>query len=199
MQTKKSLIQRLHQTSEGNQRTAVSPVIATLLLIAIAVAAGIVVYIFVSGLTSNLTAGGGGKQVLNSLSVTASDASSQKGIGVIYLFVQNTGPSQIVLDSTNGITASESSNGGTFTTYTATSTLASGEFCLVTSEGTGNTAPTCLTTLTISGGATTLIAILDTSKSPAGFVTSGNTFTLRALTVDGSSLPLGSVTIGQSS
>jgi flagellin-like protein len=40
-------------------RRGVSPIIATLLLIAIAVAAGIVVYVFVNGFAGNLTTGGG--------------------------------------------------------------------------------------------------------------------------------------------
>jgi len=39
----------------AKQRKAVSPVIATLLLIAIAVAAGIILYVFVSGLTTSLS------------------------------------------------------------------------------------------------------------------------------------------------
>ena len=41
------------------QRKAVSPIIASLLLIAIAVAAGIIVYIYVNSLSGNLTQGGG--------------------------------------------------------------------------------------------------------------------------------------------
>ena len=45
---------------------AISPIIATLLLIAIAVAAGIVVYVFVNGLSGNLT-GGGGQQTTERL------------------------------------------------------------------------------------------------------------------------------------
>src|SRR5438445_227478 len=40
-------------------RRGISPIIATLLLIAIAVAASIVVYVFVTGLAGNLTTGGG--------------------------------------------------------------------------------------------------------------------------------------------
>src|SRR2546422_11748445 len=40
-------------------RTAVSPIIATLLLIAIAVAAGIIVYVYVNRLAGGLTSGGG--------------------------------------------------------------------------------------------------------------------------------------------
>jgi flagellin-like protein len=47
---------------------AVSPIIATLLLIAIAVAAGIVVYVFVNGLAGNLTQGGG-QQVTERLQI----------------------------------------------------------------------------------------------------------------------------------
>jgi len=42
-----------------SRRRAVSPIIATLLLIAIAVAAGIIVYVFVNSLAGNLTTGGG--------------------------------------------------------------------------------------------------------------------------------------------
>lgn len=42
-----------------NEHKAVSPIIATLLLIAITVAAGIVVYVFVNGLSGSLTSGGG--------------------------------------------------------------------------------------------------------------------------------------------
>ncbi len=41
-------------------RKAVSPIIATLLLIAIAVAAGIIVYVYVNSLCGNVTGGGGG-------------------------------------------------------------------------------------------------------------------------------------------
>jgi len=40
-------------------RKGISPIIATLLLIAIAVAASIVVYVFVTGIAGNLTTGGG--------------------------------------------------------------------------------------------------------------------------------------------
>jgi flagellin-like protein len=45
------------------RRSAVSPVIATLLLIAIAVAAAIIVYAFVTGLIGGLTGGGGSNLV----------------------------------------------------------------------------------------------------------------------------------------
>ncbi len=51
-------------------RRAISPIIATLLLIAIAVAAGIIVYVFTSSLSGNLTQGGG-QQVSEQISMDA--------------------------------------------------------------------------------------------------------------------------------
>src|SRR5208283_3963672 len=50
-------------TIKQKKRAAVSPVIATLLLIAIAVAAAIIVYAFVTGLIGGLTTGGGSNLV----------------------------------------------------------------------------------------------------------------------------------------
>lgn len=52
------------------RRRAVSPIIATLLLIAIAVAAAIIVYVFVNSLAGNLT-GQGGQQVADQVSMDA--------------------------------------------------------------------------------------------------------------------------------
>jgi archaeal type IV pilus assembly protein PilA len=51
-------------------RKAVSPIIATLLLIAIAVAAGIIVYVFTSSIAGNLTQSGG-QQVSEQISMDA--------------------------------------------------------------------------------------------------------------------------------
>lgn len=52
------------------RRRAVSPIIATLLLIAIAVAAGIIVYVFVNSISGNLTQQGG-QQVSEQVSMDA--------------------------------------------------------------------------------------------------------------------------------
>ncbi len=52
------------------QRKAVDPIIATLLLIAIAVAAGIIVYVYVNSLAGGLTQGGGA-QVSDQLQLDA--------------------------------------------------------------------------------------------------------------------------------
>jgi len=67
------------------KRKAVSPVIATLLLIAIAVAAAIIVYSFVTGLIGGLSTGGSSNQV----ALTASFNSV--GGGVVILTLKNTG------------------------------------------------------------------------------------------------------------
>jgi flagellin-like protein len=53
-----------------SRKRAVSPIIATLLLIAIAVAAGIIVYVFVNSLSGGLTQGGG-QQVSDQLQLDA--------------------------------------------------------------------------------------------------------------------------------
>jgi archaeal type IV pilus assembly protein PilA len=53
-----------------SRRRAVSPIIATLLLIAIAVAAGIIVYVFVNSLSGNLTQQGG-QQLSDQVSMDA--------------------------------------------------------------------------------------------------------------------------------
>ena len=53
-----------------DRRRAVSPIIATLLLIAIAVAAAIIVYVFVNSISGNLTQQGG-QQVADQLSMDA--------------------------------------------------------------------------------------------------------------------------------
>lgn len=52
------------------RRRAVSPIIATLLLIAIAVAAGIIVYVFVNSISGNLTQQGG-QQLADQISMDA--------------------------------------------------------------------------------------------------------------------------------
>ena len=80
-------------------RRAVDPIIATLLLIAISVAAGIVVYVFTNGLAGNLTQAGG-QQLNEQLSVDAYAYPS--GVSVT-LYVRNTGGTSFTIDSPNGI------------------------------------------------------------------------------------------------
>ena len=56
-----------------NHKRAVSPIIASLLLIAIAVAAGIIVYVYVNSLAGGLTGSGGGNQVAQETELAAYD------------------------------------------------------------------------------------------------------------------------------
>jgi flagellin-like protein len=91
--------------------TGVSPIIATLLLIAITVAAGVIVYVFVSGTVGNLTQGGGqqtGQQieltayVFNPLSGTSAcgtlTAATDTAPCIVISF-KNTGGSAVTIDS----------------------------------------------------------------------------------------------------
>jgi flagellin-like protein len=55
---------------QRKRSVGVSPIIATLLLIAITVSAGVIVYVFVSGMGAGLTQGGG-QQVAQQLELTA--------------------------------------------------------------------------------------------------------------------------------
>jgi len=84
-------------------RRGISPIIATLLLIAIAVAAGIVVYVFVNGRSGNLTQGGGQQtserlqlQSSNFLLNPTSCACSQQ---ILQLFLLNSGPSSTTISA----------------------------------------------------------------------------------------------------
>ena len=69
------------------KRSAVSPVIATLLLIAIAVAAAIIVYAFVTGLIGGLSNGANSSLVTATGSLTVPSGS---GPGLLVLSIQNT-------------------------------------------------------------------------------------------------------------
>ncbi len=86
----------------------VSPIIATLLLIAITVAAGVIVYVFVSGAIGNLTGGGGGQQTAQQLELTAyASSTSATSCGsltattgsCIVISFKNTGSSSATIDS----------------------------------------------------------------------------------------------------
>ncbi|MDG6956872.1 MAG: type IV pilin, partial [Nitrososphaerota archaeon] len=72
-----------------SQRRAVSPIIATLLLIAITVAAGVIVYVFVTGLSGNLTKSGG-NQVTEQISL---DSYNFQSPTFLTMYLRNTGTS----------------------------------------------------------------------------------------------------------
>ncbi len=91
------------------KRQGIDPIIATLLLVAIAVAAGIIVYVFVTGLAGSLT-GSGGQQVTEQVSMDAYVYSPISGGVAVY--VRNTGTATITLDSSamffDGLVATDS-------------------------------------------------------------------------------------------
>jgi flagellin-like protein len=77
-------------------REAVSPIIATLLLIAIAVAAGIIVYVYVNSLAGGLTSGGG-QQVSEQLSLDAYNYGTiASGVTIA---IRNSGSSSVTISS----------------------------------------------------------------------------------------------------
>jgi len=123
-------------------RTAVSPIIATLLLIAIAVAAGIIVYVYVNSLAGGLTSGGG-QQVSEQLSL---DAYNYGTIGSgVTIAVRNSGSSSVTISSVffDGALAASfgsQSPASCAAGATATATGATCTFSLTTSPGTVETA-----------------------------------------------------------
>jgi flagellin-like protein len=88
---------------------AISPIFATLILIAIAVIAGVVVYMFTSGTLATMTAGGtAGQEKITVQAVTLS-----KGSGTIVYLEQTGGPAATInnivyKDSTGNIVATVS-------------------------------------------------------------------------------------------
>jgi flagellin-like protein len=88
-----------------SRRRAVSPIIATLLLIAIAVASGIIVYVYVNSLSGSLTSGGG-QQVSSQIQMQAANFLPQTfGAGktsngqVLDVFLENTGSSSLSISN----------------------------------------------------------------------------------------------------
>lgn len=85
------------------ERRAISPIIAALLLIAIAVSAGIIVYVFTTGLSGTLT-GGGGQQVTQQLQLQAYTFNplpgGSTGTGkIVNFFLKNVGSSSLTISN----------------------------------------------------------------------------------------------------
>ena len=86
------------------RRRAVSPIIASLLLIAIAVAAGIIVYVYVNSLAGGLTGSGGGQET-QQIQLQAYKFTSISGTGpastnwIVDAFLENTGSSSVTISS----------------------------------------------------------------------------------------------------
>jgi len=84
-------LKKIHTAKKG-----VSPVIAVLLMIAIAVAAAILVYVWSMGLIGTLTSGGG-TQVREQIIMDAYDWKTQTG--TLVMFLRNVGSTDVVVDA----------------------------------------------------------------------------------------------------
>jgi len=160
-------------------REGVSPVIATLLMIAIAVAAAIITYIWAVGLIGGLQ-GGGGEQTAEQLEVLAYDwtldlsanATAQPG-GKI--FIKNTG--------SKALNITELFVGGKMYTKIGTGTTLStaGRFLVTNAAGTSNTIGV------LGVGETGIVLFSDTlSGTPlASIYTTGTSYTIKLVTRSG--------------
>lgn len=151
------------------QSRAVSPIIATLLLIAIAVAAGIVVYVYVNGLTGSLTAGGGGAQVSDVLELNSYSFPAPGGTTATQLTInlQNTGGGSVSIANVyfDGVWVNGTAAPAGGITYTMSSSTV----------GVGKT-----TTITFTSSSTGWL----TTASPP-FPSSGTTHIIKVITTDG--------------
>jgi len=140
-------------------RRAVDPIIATLLLIAIAVASGIIVYVYVNSLAGGLT-GGGGAQVADQVSM---DAYNYGTLAAPVVTIRDVGSgtvsiNNIFFDGQIATISGASSPVGcaTGTAITPTSTC---QFTLTTTGITSGTSHTLKVLLTDGGtGVMTIIA-----------------------------------------
>jgi hypothetical protein len=139
-------------------RKAVDPIIATLLLIAISVAAGIIVYVYVNSLAGGLT-GGGGSQVSDQVSM---DAYNFGNLAAPIITVRDVGSGSVSINNIffDGQIATVSGTGTpagctTGTSITPTSTC---QFTLVTSGITSGTSHT-IKILTTDGGTAVMTII----------------------------------------
>ena len=147
-----------------SRRKAVSPIIASLLLIAIAVAAGIIVYVYVNSLAGGLTSGGGNQvsqQIqlqsysFNAVGANGFTSSGTSGSGqAVDVFLENTGGSAIVINAVYF-------DGVQLTEWTNTAGSYSGANLEVPGAGTSDGCYALLTT------STTAIAVTTSTTSTA--------------------------------
>ncbi len=113
---------------ERSNRNAISPIIATLLLILIAIAAGVVVYAYVLGFVGNSTSNTGNSQSVISVdNFCISVAGSKCGATTTYvsLTIRNVGTTTIASGTNNVNVYLTDVTSGTSATYTCSSTSTS--------------------------------------------------------------------------
>jgi len=148
------------------ERKAISPIIATLLLILIAIAAGVVVYAYVIGFVGNSTTNSGGAQSTISVTACISIAAHCNG-GTYYVIVQNVGSTTL---SSGGIAQIYLQD----ITNPATSTIS----CALTNS----LAPGSQVTISATTGCTPVA----TGGLPAGY-SAGDSMSIKVVAADGGS------------
>jgi len=158
-----------------SRRKAVSPIIASLLLIAIAVAAGIIVYVYVNSLAGGLTQGGG-QQVASQIQMQAANFLPQNYASgptktengqVLDVFLENTGSSSVSIASVyfdgTALTEWQLGSSGTAGDYgTSLYVPASGQSCFALVQSSVSLTYTRTATTPVSGTTTTCTGIIGT-------------------------------------
>jgi flagellin-like protein len=151
------------------KREGVSPIIATLLLIAIAVAAAIIVYVFTNSITGSLTQGGG-QQVADQMSMDAYTFSNTAAPVVV---LRNVGSASLTVNQiyfdgnlcqASGVTCTAAptlTTGGGCTAATLPSVCSAGSYTQVTLTVSSQTTGTShvLRVVTADGGTFTFTVI----------------------------------------
>jgi archaeal type IV pilus assembly protein PilA len=146
---------------EQTRKTAISPIIATLLLILIAIAAGVVVYAYVIGFVGSSTGNNGANtSVLQIENFCASTTTHCTGANVYSIVIQNTG--------------STAFPSGSFQIYLVDITASGQPSGVVTTCSTGTIAPGTSTTC----AGTTWAGVLTAPSA-------GDTVTVKVVTPDG--------------
>jgi flagellin-like protein len=198
-------------------RRGISPIIATLLLIAIAVAASIIVYVFVNGLAGGLTQGGGQQTTerlqMQSYNFQLNPTSCVCTGGILQLFLLNTGSSSttissVYLDGALQTTAAWTTTNAAFTTGQAFYTSVAGliqDFTTAACTATAGAAYAGCSTVAggaasgsgqlYNAGATGQLDIVFTNL--AGKPTAGTSHTVKVVSTTGATFVF-SVTSGRS-
>jgi flagellin-like protein len=197
------------------QQKGISPIIATLLLIAIAVAASIIVYVFVNSLAGGLTQGGGAQtterlqmQSYNfALSPPANGGTACGCTGqVLEMFLLNSGSSSTTISSvyfdgalmtlSTPTTTNTALSGINNNAYTAPAATTVNDFATTCSSGVGAAATICFTapTTDTSYASGTVGQVVITFSAP---VTAGTSHTVKVVSSTGATFVF-AVTSGRS-
>jgi archaeal type IV pilus assembly protein PilA len=152
-------------SGKAKERRAISPIIATLLLILIAIAAGVVVYAYVIGFVGNSTTNTGNSQSTIQVTSSCISASTHCNGGAYYIIVSNVGSTTL---SSGGIEQIYFTDISQSTTSTISCTLAA------------SLAPGSQVTISPTTGCSALTGSIPTSSA-------GDTITMKIVASDGGS------------